>query len=375
MSPRSVHDLELVARASDIAEVVNGVTTLMGPSALLHVVDRELKYLVPLDTTTDSVRLDGEFRAAILASRSHVEDGRRWIALPERNEPVFVVSVEASDGDRSEVEPDVSALGALLGGHRHRFEDLERLRRRREMTVAAELQWDISPVRADSLGAFDVAGVLEPAYEVAGDLFDFASSDGFVWAYSFDGMGHGTDATISGALALAAVRNVRREGGTLVEQMRTANTVLFDQYAGDRFVTAAACRLDDDGSVHIVNAGHEPIRIWRSGVVERLGLDVDLPLGVQSDATYNVQSITPLSLGDGLVLVSDGSASQQVGGDGATFGGDRLDQALSDRWSTVPLQTGHDVVNDVLRLTDVGRPDDDITVVIVRRRDDGEEIR
>lgn len=231
------------------------------------------------------------------------------------------------------------------------------------MTVAAELQWDLLPLRADALGSYQIAGILEPAYEVAGDLFEYSMSNGSVWAYSFDGMGHGLDATVTSVLVLAAVRNARRQGGSLVEQMLLANEVMWKQYGGDRFVTGAACRLDADGAVEIVNAGHEPIRRVSDGRVRRLDLAVDLPLGVQESVDFRPQQLTALAAGDGLVMFSDGPSAQTACG--TEYGSDRLDVVLADKWSDAPLQTGHDVIGDVLGFVD-GQINDDITAVVVR---------
>ena len=233
------------------------------------------------------------------------------------------------------------------------------------MAVAAELQWDLLPNRADELGDYQLAGVLEPAYEIAGDVFDYAMYGDDVWAYSFDGMGHGLDATLTSVLVLSAVRNSRREGGSLVEQMQLANEILWDQHGGDRFVTGAACRLGPDGTVEVVNAGHEPLRLVADGRVNRLDLLVDLPLGVQHSTTYRSQVATVLDAGDGVVMFSDGPASQKA--NGVAYGDDHLDRVLEASWSDVPFETGHDVIDDVLGHLDGARVEDDITAVVVRR--------
>ena len=49
-----------------------------------------------------------------------------------------------------------------------------RLRRRAEMGLAAEMQWSLLPPLTFACPQLSVAGVLEPAYEVAGDTFDYA---------------------------------------------------------------------------------------------------------------------------------------------------------------------------------------------------------
>lgn len=363
----SMVGLDGLCAAQTLSEVVARVVEMFGSGARLYAIDHAFDQLVSVDgrdPVVESVDLGGDARNAFLAARPVLIDGWLWVPLPERAQSVFVVRTDADF-----VVDGVSAalMGAVMGVHRNRFEDLERSRRRADMSIAAEMQWSFLPQSADSLGGFDVASVLEPAYQVAGDVFDYAVSDGALWVYSFDGMGHGLDATLASVLALSAVRNVRREGGSLGDQMSWASRVLFDQHGGDRFVTGAGCCIDADGVVSVVNAGHEPVRLVAGSGVQRLDLRADLPLGVTEAVSYGEQGGPTLGFGDGLVLLSDGSAeSLSVGGE--VFGADRLDATLEAEWTTTPLQTGYGVVDCVLEFIGSGEVADDITAVVVRRR-------
>ena len=57
-----------------------------------------------------------------------------------------------------------------------------------------------------------VTGLLEPAYEVAGDAFDYALNDDRLHVAVFDGMGHGIASTLLSTLAVGAYRHARRNG-------------------------------------------------------------------------------------------------------------------------------------------------------------------
>ena len=356
-----------IATATSFDEARASALAPFGDGAALFVIDHEFGHLRAVDDDGVSIELDGEKRRAMLRAEPFHDDDRYWTPLPERNDVIFVVSHTEPGPDDTTQD---AVVGMLLGGHRRRFEDPENRRRRRDMAIAAEMQWDTLPLRADTVLDFEVAGVLEPAYEVAGDVFDHAVVDGRLLVYSFDGMGHGLDATISGILALAAVRNSRRQGGSVRQQMESASAVLFDHYGGDRFVTGAACCVDPDGTVTVVNAGHEPIRAVVDGRVRRLDLHVDLPLGVERDTEYREQVALTLQAGDGFVMLSDGLAGQSSHGE--HYGPDRLDESLQSTWSPVPRETGHDIIDLVLDFLDGAEVDDDITVVVVRRHDESD---
>jgi len=354
-----------VARATDPDEILRSVTASFPDGTELYAVDHAFRQLIAVQPSeSEAVALVGPLRRAVLRAESVVVDGCTWAPVSERDQTIFVARIPAEIDDLEAIEV-APGLGSILGGHRKRFERLETYRRRQNMSVAAELQWDLLPVRGDYFSGGRVAGILEPAYEVAGDGFDFAWADGALWAYSFDGMGHGVDATLTSAVALAAVRNARRRGLGLSEQMDCASQAIFEQWGGDRFVTGAGCRLGD-GETQFVNAGHEPVRAVVGGNVERLDLVAELPLGVVEHHTYEVQRGPTLSDGDGIAMFSDGPGGASGSGGDTPLGPDGLDRILAERWSDRPFEAAHDTMRDVLRY--IGDHDivDDLTAVVLR---------
>ena len=352
-----------IARATEIDHVVGVVKEMFGGGVALYAVDHAFDRVVEVSPHVTRGRdrpLRGRLRTAVLRARPFTDRATTWMPIPERGQVTFVLRV---DGSMPNLNFEV--LGLILRDHRRRFEQLERLRRRADMSIAAEMQWDLLPVRADSIGAYDVAAVLVPAYEVAGDVFDYARSPNGVWVYALDGMGHGLDATMASVLSLTAIRNARRRGESMVAQMAAANAVLHEYYGGDRFVTGVACHLADDGRLEVVNAGHEPMRVVRDGRVEQLEVPVSLPLGVDASTSYERSHVVSLALDAGLVLLSDGLAEARRS-DGEVFGRKRVDDSLGRRWTTTPLETAHAVADDVLGFLDDDTSSDDLTVVVVR---------
>lgn len=354
-----------VASALLPEQAMRRVESIFGPEAELYAVDHAVEVLTPVRASDARlVPLEGPLRRAILRAESFTDGGVAWFPIPERDQTVFVVRVGDAAASEAGDAHDLS-LGAVLNGHRRRFEELERPRRRRDMSVAAELQWDLLPVRGDFFEGGRVAGILEPAYEVAGDAFDYMWWDGALWAYSFDGMGHGIDATLTSAVVLAAVRNARRQGHGLVEQMNRANRAMFDQWGGDRFVTGVACRVAS-GVTEFVNAGHEPPRVVQSGSVTRLDLRAELPLGVDVTHEYSVQEGPTLGAGDGVALFSDGPGNAHSDRISGSLGADGLDEILQRSWSDRPFEAANDTMSRVLEFIGGAEVQDDLTAVLVR---------
>src|ERR671920_752373 len=126
---------------------------------------------------------------------------------------VLAVTLRGTGLDREvgEVLDDVvRVLGYVLTGARRYTDRFEMLRRRRELGLAAEIQWELLPSLAFELPAFSVAGTVEPAYEIGGDNFDYAVSAHRLTVAVSDAAGHGLRAALLASLSCTAMRNARR---------------------------------------------------------------------------------------------------------------------------------------------------------------------
>src|SRR5680860_293968 len=130
-------------------------------------------------------------------------------------------------------------------------------RRQRPMSLSAEMQWSQLPPLTMTTPQVAVAGILEPAYDVAGDSFDYALNDDVLHVAVIDAMGHGTDAAVMAAVALAAYRHARRGDVALPEMYAAMDHALAEQFDEDRFVTAQLATLDvTTGHLRWLNGGH-----------------------------------------------------------------------------------------------------------------------
>ena len=172
--------------------------------------------------------------------------------------------------------------------------------------MAAELQWELLPGRSVSHGAFHLAGQLEPAYTVGGDHFDWSLDDNRLTVTVLNGDGIGLAAALLTAVAVNAMRNARRSGGSLVEQAELASDTVYYQDRGHRHVATVLLELDcDTGRVRAVDAGSPQVMRVRGGTVSRVELEQQLPLGMFAETRYDLQEFD-LDPGDRLFVVSDG---------------------------------------------------------------------
>jgi serine phosphatase RsbU (regulator of sigma subunit) len=271
------------------------------------------------------------------------------------------VDAEPRAGLVAELERVAMALAFALAAAGRATDEVELARRGRPLSLPAEIQWELLPRSALAAPEYVVAGALEPAYDVGGDTFDFAAQPQALAVSVTDAMGHGLQAALLAGLTVAALRNARRRRAGLLEQVDQANRALHAQFGGERFVTGQVLRLDVPGGTGAaVNAGHPLPRLVRGGRVEPVGLDPDLPLGVDPETIYRVQPLQ-LEPGDRLVLLSDGVLEAAPEG-GAAYGASRLDEVLRVSWEVAPYEVARLVVGEVIahRAGDLA---DDLTVI------------
>ena len=196
-------------------------------------------------------------------------------------------------------------------------------RRQRPMSLSAEMQWQLLPPLMMTTPQVAVAGALEPAYEVAGDSFDYALNDDILHVAMIDAMGHGLDAAVMSTLAIGAYRHARRSDVELDDLYTAMDAAIAGQFGPDRFATAQMARLDArSGLLQWVNAGHPAPLLLRGGlIVDQLDSPTTLPVGF-GGATPIVTERT-LRRGDRVLLFTDGLIEEHRDG-GAQFGESRL---------------------------------------------------
>ena len=277
------------------------------------------------------VFLSGE---PLVADRGQTK--RVWVPLVERGERTGVVGLDlpAVDDDTLAECVRLGLFAGLLVRGFSPITDLFTLRRRRRpMTLAAGMQWDLLPPLSVRCAQASACGRLEPAYEIAGDAFDYALNDRHLDAGIFDGMGHGVGSTLLTTLAMGTYRHARRHGDGPPIVSAAIDEALIEQYRGDAFATGVLLRLGlESGLLEWTNCGHHPPLLMRGRrVVRALETTPSLPLGLADDPRH--VAIEQLEPGDSVLLYTDGVVEgRSVTGE--EFGLDRLVDAWERQAAT-----------------------------------------
>lgn len=372
------------ARQSDPASVpeilAQAAAELGADDVVVYVIDFGQTNLEPLpDRSTHAEVPTTEAVAATMAGRAFIDQQvmtaereggvRVWVPVVEGSDRTGVVALTVAAADDAVLEAceELGLLAGYLVAAHARCTDLYNLyRRRRRMSLAASMQWDLLPPLVLKTGTVSVAGLVEPAYDVGGDCFDYAAN-GPVFDFAImDAMGHGLTSAVVAGLALGSYRHDRREARSLVAMHDTLSETITAQYRGETFVTGLLGRIDTGTGVFTwTNAGHPPPLLIRAGrVLGELQCPPTPPWGLLEGRPHVASEA--LEPGDCVLLYTDGVTDARTP-DGEDFGFERLIEVVHGQASDLvqPEEVVRLVVRSVLqhRNTDLA---DDATVVLLR---------
>lgn len=342
----------------------------------IYLQDYDQQHLQPLEgrgLMGERIPIDGSAAGRAFSTDRPVEerldDGSVRLFLPmlDGSDRVGVLAMRlpaVNDADRR-LAQRLAALVADLVVTKSAYTDtFARARTAEPMTLAAQLQWTQLPPLAMTTPDVDLAGILEPAYSVGGDAFDFALDAHVLHLGVVDAMGHGLQAALMSTLVLAAYRHGRREQAELAELYTAMDRAVGECFPG-RFATAQIGRLDTrTGELCWVNAGH-PAPLWvREGrVIGELTGTISRPMGIGS-AQAQVETVQ-LQPGDRVLLFTDGVVEERLDG-GEQFGEERL-RAMIEETTTEGLSAAETVRRLSHALMDArqGRTSDDASLLLV----------
>jgi phosphoserine phosphatase RsbU/P len=246
-------------------------------------------------------------------------------------------------------------------------ERINRERMERELALATEIQQRFQPSGPPAVDGYEFQGISFSCYEIGGDYYDFIERhDGKTLVALGDVSGKGTAAALLMSSLHAAMHAQVAAKTSLEETVTSINKYLSENTPANRFITLFVAELDpSSGDLKFINAGHNPPLIGRAnGTIEQLASG-GLPLGIMSLAAYEVGAVR-LDHGDVLFIYSDGvSEANNLNED--EFGMDRLTQVISTNVARTASGIRDRVEAALSQFTGTAAPNDDITLVIVKR--------
>jgi len=326
------------ARPEDLPALAMRCAALLDAQRMIiYLIDYEQRRLVPLTGTAGSrspIAVDGTLagRSFAMSQMYGTDTGtehRLWVPLLDGTERLGVLEVLTAEDPPSELRTCYGVVAGLLAElvtTRSYYGDaVESTRRLLPMQLAAEIVWNLLPPLTFATADVMISAILEPAYDVGGDAFDYAINGNIMHTAVFDAVGHGIDASAMTSLAISAYRNARRCGLDLVDTYRSIDKWVSAKYPNG-FVTAVLAELDTTrGVCRKISAGHPGELLLRDGkLVKALSAPTAMPLGLGNlgDPIPGVEEES-LQPGDQILLYTDGVTEARTD-TGEFFGRDRL---------------------------------------------------
>ena len=371
------HEMPPQLIAPLVAEVIAAIG---GRNVAVFLQDYDQRSLVPLPgrglVVEEPQPIDGSvagdaFLGDAMTERETGDGVRLFVPLLDGTDRVGVLAFTADSPDEDDRRLARRFAGLVAdvlvtkAGYTDRF---FQVRRRRPMSLSAEMLWSQLPPLIMSTPQVAVAGILEPAYGVGGDCFDYALNDDVLHVAIIDAMGHGLDAAVMASVAVAAYRHARRGDVDLPDLYAAMDWAIREQFDEDRFVTAQLVRLDvSTGHLQWVNAGHpRPLLVRDRQMLRALRSPTTLPVGMGGAAPQVTEEV--LQPGDRVLFFTDGIIEERLQ-DGRQFGDTRLVELLEQAEQEAgPVQHTVRRLSHALLHARGGTTSDDATLVLLEWR-------
>ena len=329
----SLIDESASMRPDEIPTAVRRKGEIIGlEGATIYLVDKQQTVLIPFPSNEgETVQIEGSvagrcFRQSEIIA-DEAEPVRLWFPVIDGTARVGVLAASLVGADtpllRDRGRQLAGFAAELLVSKQQYGDHIVNTRRLQEMTLAAEIRWALVPPLTFINSEVTITGYLEPAYEIAGDTFDYAVNTNTVHFAIFDAVGHGMEASRIANLALLSYRHSRRRGLGLVDTYRAMSEAIEESFDRSAYATAQLATLDvPNGVLCWINAGHPTPLLIRAGEsVRQLVGRPALPVGIAEELPEVHE--TELEPGDMVAFYSDGMVEARDV-DEAPFGAERL---------------------------------------------------
>lgn len=310
-----------------------------GSEVAIFLQDYDQVHLLPLSgrgLVGERMLIDGSSAGRAFATDNAVEvdlpDGsvRMYLPMLAGSNRIGVLSLglsDVNDADRCLAQRLAALVAELIVSASGYTDTFAQTRTAQPMSLAAQLQRRTLPPLTMTNPDVELAGILQPAYQVGGHSFDYAMNDHVLHFGVFDAMGHDLDGATMATVLIAAYRHGRRSGPELPELYAAMDRAVAETFPG-RFATAQIGQLDtDSGELTWINTG-QPAPLWvRNGrVIGELNGPLTRPVGFGGAAA--LQTSVRLEPGDRVLVFTDGLIGEALEG-GAQVGEARLRRILA----------------------------------------------
>ena len=230
-----------------------------------------------------------------------------------------------------------------------------------ELRIARDIQMSMVPQTFPERSDLDLYGLMTPAKEVGGDLYDFEIIDNQLYFCVGDVSGKGVPASLFMAQAIRLFRAMAKERRKPSDIATRLNNELTWNNDNGMFVTMFIGEADlTTGHLYYCNAGHNPPLL--DG--EFIEVESNAPIGLWPELEFEGEELDCIS-GKLLFVYSDGlNEAENLAQE--QYGDDRLQQMLQQMKSDTAKQVVEAFSQSVESHRNGAAPNDDLTMLAIR---------
>lgn len=242
----------------------------------------------------------------------------------------------------------------------------------RDIIKASEIQRNLLPDHYAEFHDYKIYGVCIPDSVVGGDYFDYLMNNNDeeerIGIVISDAASKGLPAAIQALFVSGAIRMAQAYNPKISTMFSRLNTLIFDTFPYERFVTLFYCELMPTSNrlVLYANAGHCSPIYYRVEKDEVFQLEpTGGLLGLVRQQKFNVENIV-IRPGDILALFTDGISEAQDAENNA-YGEDRIIEMIKKHKDKTAKELALLIIEDVQKFAAHGNYNDDRTLIIIKR--------
>ena len=222
----------------------------------------------------------------------------------------------------------------------------------------------IFPPFSDRLD-LNVYGMVNPAKEVGGDLYDFYVRHEKLFFCIGDVSGKGVPASLVMAMTRSLFRSITAQEENAADIVCGMNKALSEQNTQNMFLTLFLGVLDcKTGELNYCNAGHNAPVIMANGKWQTVNVLPNLPLGIEPDFVYQAQT-AQMHCNDLLFLYTDGLTEAENAAH-AQYGEQRMMECLAAITDSRPRAVVDSICASVETFVNGAQQSDDLTMLGIR---------
>ena len=234
-----------------------------------------------------------------------------------------------------------------------------------DLQEAYEIQKSLLPRIEPEFEGYEIAGRMEAAERVGGDLYDFSVLEEGVLSFAVgDASGHGLPAALLARDVVTGLRMGMEKEMKISSVLRKLNNVIHRSRLSTRFISLFYGELEPEGTLVYVNAGHPTPILFKSDGIERLNVGGTI-LGPLENTDFN-RGFAFMEPGDLLVLYTDG-VLEATNADGDIYDEKRLIEFVKANISSPAFEIIRDLFKEIRDFAGSVRLQDDTTAVVIRR--------